>query len=82
MLTPDDSSVVAKVQVSEFILDHALVLGHLDFISYSVPRSKIVTFWRYHKTKVDSLRSDLANCLFVKALVILPVFSISNIQVT
>ena len=40
--------------------------GSFDFISPSVPRSKNVTFQRYHKIKMDSLRSDMANYLFVK----------------
>ena len=31
ILTPDESSVVSNVLVSEFISDHALVLVHLDF---------------------------------------------------
>ena len=61
-----DSSVVLNVRVSEFISDHGLVLCQLDFISPSVPRSKKATFWRYHKIKMDNLRSDLANCSFVK----------------
>ena len=66
ILTPDNPSVVSNVQVSEFISDHALVLGHLDFTKPSVPNSKNVTFQRYHEINMDSLKSDLANCCFVK----------------
>ena len=77
IIIPDDSSVVSKVRVSVFISDHALVLGQLEFTSHSVPRSKNVTFQRYHKIKMDSLRSDLLN-----ALAILLVFSTSTIQMT
>ena len=39
-LPPDDSSVVSNVRVSEFISDHVLLLGQLDFTNPSVPRSK------------------------------------------
>ena len=63
ILTPD---VLSDVLVSEFISDHALVLGYLDFTKSSIPKSRNVTFPRYHKIKMDSLRSDLANCSFVK----------------
>ena len=66
ILTPDDSSVLSDVLVSEFISDHALVLGHLDFTKSSIPKSRNVTFTRYHKIKMDNLRSNLANCSFVK----------------
>ena len=38
ILTPDDSSVVSNVQVSEFISDHALVLGHLDFTKLPITK--------------------------------------------
>ena len=38
ILTPDDSSVVSNVWVSEFISDHALVLDQLNFTYSSVPR--------------------------------------------
>ena len=51
ILTPDDSSVVSNVWVSEFISDHALVLGQLDFTKPSIPKSKNLTFRRYHKKK-------------------------------
>ena len=66
LITPNDSSVVSKVWVSDFISDHALVLGQLDFINPSVPRSKTVTFRRFHRINMDCFRSELANCLFVK----------------
>ena len=46
ILTPDDSSSVSNVRVSDFISDHALVLDQLDFTIPSVPRSKTVTFCR------------------------------------
>ena len=42
ILTPDDFSVVSDVQLIEFISDYALLLGQLNFISPSVPRSKNV----------------------------------------
>ena len=38
----------------------------LIFTNPSVPRSKTVTFRRFHKIKIDSFRSDLAKCSFVK----------------
>ena len=38
--TSDDSSVVSNVRVREFISDHALVLGHLDFTKPSVVQLK------------------------------------------
>ena len=41
------------------------MLGLLDFTK-PVPNSKNVTFRRFHKIKMDSLKSDLANCSFVK----------------
>ena len=44
----------------------ALVLGKLDFTNPSLPRSKTVTFRRFHRINKDCFRSDLANCLFVK----------------
>ena len=66
ILTPDDSSVVTNVRVSDFISDHALVLSQLDFTNPSVPKSKTVTFQRFHKIEMDSFRSDLTNCSFVK----------------
>ena len=68
IITPDDSRVVSNVQVSEFISDHALVLGNLDFTKPSMPISKYVTFRRFHKIKMDSLKSDLASFSFVKCL--------------
>ena len=43
LLTPDDSSVVSNVQVSEFISDHA-VPGHLDFTKPSISKSKKLPF--------------------------------------
>ena len=66
ILTPDDSSAVSNVRVCDFISDHALVLSLLDFTNPSVPRSKTVTFHRFHKIKMDSFRSYLANCSFIK----------------
>ena len=42
------------------------MLDQLVFTNPSVPRSKTVTFLRFHKIKMDSFRSDLANCSFVK----------------
>ena len=62
ILTPDDSSVVSNVWVSEFISNHALVLGQLGFCNPSVSRTKNVTVRRYHKIKMGSFRSDQANC--------------------
>ena len=56
------SSAVSNVRVSDFISDHALVLGQLNFTNPSVPRSKTVTFRRFHKINMDSLWSELANC--------------------
>ena len=44
ILTPNDSSAVSNVRVSDFISDHALVLGQLDFTNPSLPTSKTVTF--------------------------------------
>ena len=38
IITPDDSSVVSNVQVSEFISDHALVVGQLDFVRPLIPQ--------------------------------------------
>ena len=58
--------VFSNVWVSDFTSDHVLVLGQLDFTNPSVPRSKTVTFQRFDKIKMDSFRSDLANCSFVK----------------
>ena len=66
ILTPNDSSAVSNVRVSDFISDHALVLGQLDFTNPSLHTSKTVTFRRFHRINMDSFRSDLANCLFVK----------------
>ena len=58
---------------------NAPVLGHLDFNSPSASRSKIVTFWRYHKIKTDSLQSDLANCLLdALEILLVPSTSIQN----
>ena len=42
------------------------MLGHFDFTKPSILKSRNVTFRRYYKIKMDSLRSDLANCSFVK----------------
>ena len=66
ILTPNDSSAVSNVRVSDFISDHALVLGQLDFTNPSVPRSKTVIFWRFHRINMDCFWSDLADCPFVK----------------
>ena len=66
ILTPNDSSAVSNVRVSDFISDHALVLGQLDFTNPSLPTSKTVTFQMFHRINMDCLRSDLENCLFVK----------------
>ena len=66
ILTPNDSSAVSNVWVSDFISDHALVLGQLDFTNPSVPRSKTVIFRRFHRINMDCFRSDLANYSFVK----------------
>ena len=66
ILTPNDSSAVSSVRVSDFISDHALVLGQLDFTNPSLPTSKTVTFRMFHRINMDCLRSDLENCSFVK----------------
>ena len=42
------------------------MLGQLDFTNPSVPRSKTVTFRRFHRIKMDSFRSNLANFSFVR----------------
>ena len=58
VLTPTDASGISNVQVAEFISDHALVLAQLD--SVNPPSHKTnVTFRRYHKIDLDSLRKDL-----------------------
>ena len=61
ILTTDDSSAGSNVWVSDFISDH----DQLDFTNPSVP-VKTVTFWRFHKIEMDSFRSALAKCSFVK----------------
>ena len=66
ILTLSDPSFVENVQVSEFISDYTLVLSQPNFIDPSLTWSKNVTFWRYHKIKIDNSRSNLANCSFVK----------------
>ena len=66
ILTLDDSSDLSNAQVSDFISDHALVLGQLDFTNPSVPRSKTVTFRRFHRINMECFRNDQANCSFVK----------------
>ena len=66
ILTPNDSSAVSNVRVSDFISDHALVLGQLDFTNPALPTSKTVTFRMFHRINMDCLRSDLENCSFVK----------------
>ena len=66
ILTPNDSSAVSNVRVSDFISDHALVLGQLDFTNPSLLTSKTFTFRMFHRINMDCLRSDLENCSFVK----------------
>ena len=64
ILTPN--SAVSNVHVSDFISDHALVLGQLDFTNPSLHTSKTVTFRMFYRINMDCLWSDLENCLFVK----------------
>ena len=59
--SPTEPSVVLNVQVGGFTWDHALVLGQLNLIRPSAPKSNTVTFRRNHKIKMRSLRCDLAN---------------------
>ena len=65
VLTPTDSSVISNVRVAEFISDHALVLAQLDSVNPS-HKTNVVTFRRYHKIDLESLRKDLGNCSFVR----------------
>ena len=66
VLTPTDASVISNVRVAEFISDHALVLAQLNSVTPPSHKTNVVTFRRYHKIDLDSLRKDLGNCSFVR----------------
>ena len=54
-----------KFELVDFVSDHAVVLGQLDLLSPSAPKSNTVTFRRYHKINMQSRMCDLAKCSFV-----------------
>ena len=66
VLPPTDASGISNVRVAEFISDHALLLAQLDLVNPPSHKTNVVTFRRYHKIDLDSLRKDLGNCSFIR----------------
>ena len=66
VLTPTDASVISNVRVAEFISGHALVLSQLDSVNPPSHKTNVITFRRYYKIDLDSLRKDLVNLSFIR----------------
>ena len=60
-----DSSLVSNVVVSDYISDHAMIKCQVETPITANSEANTVTYRRYHKINIDTLRNDLSNCSFV-----------------
>ena len=67
LILTSDSSLVSNVVVSDYISDHAMIKCEVE-TSITLTHKLTVTYRRYHKINMDTLRNDLSNCSFVACL--------------
>ena len=60
-----DSSLVSNVVVSDYISDHAMIKCQVETSITPNSQTNRVTYRRYHKINMDTLRNDLSTCSFV-----------------
>ena len=65
LILTSDSSLVSKVVVSDYISDHAMIKCQVETPITPNSQANRVTYRRYHKINMDTLRNDLSNCSFV-----------------
>ena len=51
--------------VSDYISDHAMIKCQVETPTTAKSQANRVTYRRYHKINMDTLRNDLSNCSFV-----------------
>ena len=65
LILTSDSSLVSNVVVSDYISDHAMIKCQVETPITPNSQANRVTYRRYHKINMDTLRNDLSNCSFV-----------------
>ena len=65
LILTSDSSLVSNVVVSDYISDHAMIECQVETPTTAKSQANRVTYRRYHKINMDTLRNDLSNCSFV-----------------
>ena len=65
LILTSDSSLVSNVVVSDYISDHAMIKCQVKIQITPNSQANRVTYRRYHKINMDTLRNDLSNCAFV-----------------
>ena len=65
LILTSDSSLVSNVVVSDYISDHAMIKCQVETPTTAKSQANRVTYRRYHKINMDTLRNDLSNCSFV-----------------
>ena len=65
LILTSDSSLVSNVVVSDYISDHAMIKCQVETSITPNSQANRVTYRRYHKINMDTLRNDLSNCSFV-----------------
>ena len=65
LILTSDSSLVLNVVVSDYISDHAMIKCLVETQITPNSQANRVTYRRYHKINMDTLRNDLSNCSFV-----------------
>ena len=68
LILTSDSSLVSNVVVSDYISDHAMIKCQVEIPTTAKSQANGVTYRRYHKINMDTLRNDLSNCSFVACL--------------
>ena len=65
LILTSDSSLVSNVVVSDYISNHAMIKCQVETPATAKSQANRVTYRRYHKINMDTLRLDLSNCSFV-----------------
>ena len=65
LILTSDSSLVSNVVVSDYISDHAMSKCQVETPTTAKSQANRVTYRRYHKINMGTLRNDLSNCSFV-----------------
>ena len=65
LILTSDSSLVSNVVVSDYISDHAMIKCQVETPTTAKSQANRVTYRRYHKINMDTLRNDLSNYSFV-----------------